>query len=182
MSERNSQVRAVFPTEAEEIEAIESRGLADPEMKWLDVDGAELFLGCFVRMSPLITGMPTAYPKMYTTDRQRLIDYGRVVELLAGGKVRVEWTRCAGEVGVETAALREDSTDLELSTSSAFDAFEQGMNQGYEEGFRSGHMVFMNGQREALGMPALTNEEFDDRMVLGALQWKGNIAEDQNAQ
>lgn len=132
---------------------------------WLDADGNAVLLHEWVRVARIITRVPTAYPSVHKTDAgMRFIDYGRVVELLPNGRVSVEWKR-AGEYKDEPAD--EDSNHLEVSTAEAAEAFELGLDLGYENGFRAGAMVQMNEQREVLGLRRLTDEEFDTIRIDG---------------
>lgn len=131
------------------------------EWPWNDHKGQEIMLGSWVRVSESLTAVPTAFPDLLQSKAARQIDFGRVYELVMdNGKIKVEWIRGAG-------IFEEDPGCLELSTQDAADGFDLGLGQGYEDGFRAGHQHVVNDHRGLLGMPALTEQEFDDSFVKG---------------
>lgn len=134
------------------------------DWKWQDDTGKALLLGSWVRTSPLITCQPTGYPKTFAQPGQRVLDYGRVYELLPNGTVRIQWL--GGPVDV---IQTEDPAYTQLTTKDAAEAFCDGVAEGFERGNRMGRITEVNEQRERIGLPALSDDEWDSLVEQGQL-------------
>lgn len=129
---------------------------ATQDWQWLDDMGQPLLLGSWIRTSPLVTCQPTGYPKTFALSGERVLDYGRVYELLPNGTVRIQWL--GGPVDI---IATEDPFLTQLTTKDAAEAFCDGLAEGYERGYRTGRMTEVNGQRERIGLPPLSDGEWD---------------------
>jgi hypothetical protein len=131
---------------------------------WHDDKGRELVLGSWVRTSPLITGEPTGFPDLYAKADQRQLNYGIVYELLPAGRARIQW-----QAGPEDVMGIEDSADCQLTTKDEADAFLSGLMEGFERGHRAGRKLEIDENRARVGLPELSEKEFDSLVESGVL-------------
>ena len=121
--------------------------------EYVTADGEPITQGMFVRVATGITaGIPTAYANEETGKRP--IDFGCVIGLLDDGVVDVNWFS-------DYEPVAEKPHDLQQTTKEQAEAFRYGHDQGFEVGYRDGVMTQMNSVRASVGLPLLTDEEFE---------------------